>query len=357
MNRALLLIVSVLFTTNCFAQFTIAPKINSNQLPTVAVLDSSTLVSNTLNNKFRDRARERAERMKLRNDRNFVKFDASLTVNQSKFQHWAKGGQNILNANAALFFNHKYSHNRFYVDYSFDSKYGMNMVDKRITKSIDYFTFNPTIGWLINRHWSYTISGTLRSQFANTYRYGTIKDNEGNEVETKTLTSAFMAPGLMNLSVGLTYRNKPNNENIRLQILPIGGEMKTVLHSWLAEHGNLLGKDFKKRSRNSFGSSIMLDLNYRFAKERIIWRFSGNVFTNYRTNTNIEITNDLSFRVGKYVTFNTFVRLLGDQIERQRPWDAEAANPGPKPVRQFFQTNYQYGIGLAYNFKNKEKKQ
>lgn len=346
MKRLLFTLLAISFTASSYAQFTITPRTNPNQLPTVAAQDSVVRLT-TLNNEFRDRAKERAERLKLRHQRNFFKFQSSLTVNQTNFENWAKGDQNSFSGNAALFLNHKYSREKFYVDYSFDSKYGMNIIEGRRTKSTDYFVLNPTIGWQISKHWSYTGAIQLRSQFSNGYKYG--KDKEGND--TKTLISAPMAPGTLNLSIGWTYKNKPSNENIKVQILPIGGNMTTVFHKKLAEDGKLLGgSDYAgKKIRNTFGSSLQLDVNYKFAKERLIWKFYGYVFSNYKSNTYLEFKNELNFKVAKFITLNTFVRLIHDQLADFKK--------GDDYVPKFFQSNYQYGIGLAYTFQNKDKKQ
>lgn len=347
MKKFLLFLLAISFAAPGYAQFTITPRTNPNDLPTLTARDSAVRLT-TLNNDFRDRAKERAERVQLRKERNFVNFQSSLTVNQTNFEHWAKGDQNSFSGNAALFFNHKYSHDKFYVDYSFDSKYGMNVIEGRRTKSTDYFVLNPTVGWQMNEHWSYTGSVQLRSQFTNGFKYG--KDGDGNE--TKTLISAPMAPGTLNLSLGFTYKNKPSNENIKIQILPIGGNMTTVLHRKLAENGSLLGGSgfAGKRVRNTFGSSVQFDMNYKLAKEVINWKFYAYAFSNYKSNTYLELRNELNFQVGKYIVLNTFVRLIHDQL-------ADFSGKDSNFKQRFFQSNYQYGIGLAYTFKNKDKKQ
>lgn len=312
------------------AQFTISQGTASSRLGTRSIKDSIRNQS-SISNRYYSEARYRAERRRIRHERNFVKFTASLTVNQTQYENWTKGGENTFSGLGTLYFNHKYSKKRFNIEYVIDAQYGQNVVDKKSFKNTDYFRFNPSVGFDITDRWSYSAAATLKSQFANGYKSRT----------DSTLVSAFMAPGTITLSVGITYQNKKKDPNFKVQMSPIGGNMTTVFNKELSDKG-AHGLKAGQRTKNTFGSSLQIDLNYKFVKDKIGLSTYFFTFSNYRTNTFSEIRNSLDFSIAKFLKISTFVNAVYDRL---------AEIPGGNKI----QLNYRYGLTLAYTFQNKDK--
>lgn len=120
----------------------------------------------------------------MRKERNTITCTVGLSLNQTGFDNWAPGGNNTFDATASLLYTHVYTRDKLNMTYSFDSKYGMNVISGTTFKNLDYFIFNLNTGWAISKNWSYSASANLRSQWSKGYK----------SVTEKILVSNFMSP-------------------------------------------------------------------------------------------------------------------------------------------------------------------
>lgn len=338
-------VVFVFVTDGVSAQFSIRSGIEPGNVDTKVTPADTVRNVASFNNPYFSISRERAERRRIRNERNYLQFDASIQARQMQFENWVGGGENNFSTNLSVFLNHKHSRNRTYVETFFDSRYGLNVIEGIVFKNDDYFKLNPNLGWNINDHWSYTASVIFQSQYTDSYRRPSAAELEAtpDRRNYKYFVSTFMAPGTLKPSLGLTYKNRRTNENLRLQLNPITGNILFVLNDSLSAWGRH-GIEPGKKIQTTLGSSVQLDVNYRFIKQKLIWRNSLYFYTNYNTNTLAEMSNWLDFRLSRYITVSTFVRLIYNDMIKV-------------PNNRLLQANYHYGLGLSYNFKNKDRKQ
>ena len=140
--KTLLLLVVLLGATPCaFAQFSIS-KVTPEQVEIKVTEDSSKKKIVNLDNNFYSRARYKAERRAIRQERNTLQINASAMFNQTGFTNWYAGGDNVFSTSLAFYFSHKYVKNKFNLQTTFDARYGINRINKENFKNEDAFVFN-----------------------------------------------------------------------------------------------------------------------------------------------------------------------------------------------------------------------
>lgn len=328
--KTLLLLVVLLGATPCaFAQFSIS-KVTPEQVEIKVIEDSSKKKIVNLDNNFYSRARYKAERRAIRQERNTLQINASAMFNQTGFTNWYAGGDNVFSTSLAFYFSHKYVKNKFNLQTTFDARYGINRINKENFKNEDAFVFNLSSSWGINKNWSYAATFQYRSQFSKGYKSRT--DN--------TLVSNFMAPGTIAPAIGFIYRNK--KVPLTINIMPVSGSVTFVLDTVLSNQG-AYGVNPGEKSTGAIGAALQVDFEKSFCKDKISYRTYFYAFSNYNTNRNAYINwkNTLSFKIYKFLTAEAFCSAVYDEAART------------PEQRQWLQLNYKLGIGLAYTFKNK----
>lgn len=220
----LLLAGLLLASSRAEAQFSIS-KVTPKEADVKNFRDTIKQLS-AVNNQFFSEARYRAEKKRLRKERNTITCTVGLSLNQTGFDNWAPGGNNTFDATASLLYTHVYTRDKLNMTYSFDSKYGMNVISGTTFKNLDYFIFNLNTGWAISKNWSYSASANLRSQWSKGYK----------SVTEKILVSNFMSPGTLTLGVGFTYRALKKVPLI-VTVNPLSGNMQFVLDDSLSRQG------------------------------------------------------------------------------------------------------------------------
>ncbi|MDE6070454.1 MAG: DUF3078 domain-containing protein, partial [Alistipes sp.] len=161
------------------------------------------------------RARYRAERAAIRKERNTLEFGGGLQGALTAYNDpWIKvsGGDNSIALTANLFLNHTFTKNLFSVETKFIAKFGYNRMKVETAnddgstssdgvwfKNQDEFDLSVAPSFKMTKNWSYGAIVKFRSQFANGY----ISRTQQHEIERK---SAFMAPGYLDVSLGITYK-------------------------------------------------------------------------------------------------------------------------------------------------------
>jgi hypothetical protein len=146
----------------------------------------------------------------------------------------------------------------------------------------------------------------FRSQFAAGYEYG--EDANGNDI--KTLTSRFMAPAYILLSVGADFKPAPY---FSLFLSPLTERWIIVSDDVLSAQG-AYGVEPGKKSRNELGAF----LSAQFSKDimtNVTYNSRFDAFSNYKDkpgNIDIYWTNVLAMKVNKYLSANIAVDLLYD---------------------------------------------
>lgn len=257
-----------------------------------------------------NRARYRAERAAIRKERNKLEFGGGLQGALTSYNDpWIKvsGGDNSIALMANLFLNHTYTKNLFSVETKFIAKFGYNRMkvetktDDGSTssngvwfKNQDEFDLSVAPSFKMTKNWSYGAIFKFRSQFANGY----ISRTQQEDFERK---SAFMAPGYLDISLGITYKCPKPKFPIVVNISPIALSAVFVEsaqireNKWDKKEGwqtyGLAGPD--KSSKYEGGSSVQIDFDRTFGRKGI-FRYRTSVFSFYGWITDIGQRNKIS---------------------------------------------------------------
>ena len=257
-----------------------------------------------------NRARYRAERAAIRKERNKLEFGGGLQGALTSYNDpWIKvsGGDNSIALMANLFLNHTYTKNLFSVETKFIAKFGYNRMkvetktDDGSTssngvwfKNQDEFDLSVAPSFKMTKNWSYGAIFKFRSQFANGY----ISRTQQEDFERK---SAFMAPGYLDISLGITYKCPKPKFPIVVNISPIALSAVFVEsaqireNKWDKKEGwqtyGLAGPD--KSSKYEGGSSVQIDFGRTFGRKGI-FRYRTSVFSFYGWITDIGQRNKIS---------------------------------------------------------------
>ena len=183
-----------------------------------------------------------------------------VSVAQNAFVNWAAGGESSLSGKAEFDYDLKYKKDKFTYDQSGNLVFGLvGYIDKRIEKTNDKLNLSVAFSHQLSKKWSLTNFTTLKTQFANGYKYP----------DDSTLISAFFAPAYLTISFGFNY--KPNDE-FQLFMSPVSGKVSFVLNDELANKG-LYG--VKKATLDSLGNVIV-------PGKQFLGEVGLNLFTTYR---------------------------------------------------------------------------
>lgn len=214
-------------------------------------------------------AQRRVMRKTVWNERNSVDFKASLTGMVTQFnKYWTTNNQNSVSSELAIYFYHIYSRDKYSSTFKFDGIYGMNYIDDAWFKNQDLLTLYHLSSWKVRergmlRNWAYGVSAKFTSQFAEGYKSRTEHEPWSN----------FMAPGMLNVGVGLTYTSPDQKLPFVVTINPLSGDGLFVLDKRLSDdRKQKLGLAGTRRADGSMvnykiegGSSLNVDFNRTFA--------------------------------------------------------------------------------------------
>ncbi len=316
--------VMMLSITSLQAQFTI-----ENDKPATAAeagkLDNAPRVESTnVQNQYFDPAAERAERLRLRKERNYFEFNASLKTTLQQFENWQAGGDNTFSGLATLFMQHKYERKLFSSNLTINARYGINVIDKDPFKNADEFKLSENMGWQISDSWSYSALMNFRTQFAHGF----------NSRTDKTLISSLLSPGYLDVAVGVTY--KKDGSPFVITLSPLSGNMTMVVDPEVWANKNY-GVAEGKKVLNQIGSSININVDKTFGeKKNIRYRSTLYTFTDFRSAPTVRWDNTVDYDLTKYLS----LQLYGVAYYL-------------KPSSPKLQFQYSATIGLAYKFKNK----
>ncbi len=206
-----------------------------------------------------------------------------VSIAQNAFVNWAAGGESSLSGRAEFDYDLKYQKDNFSFDQSGDLVFGLvGYIDKRIEKTNDKLNLAVAFSHRTSKKWSLTNITTLKTQFANGYKYP----------DDSTLISTFFAPAYLTISLGFRY--KPSNE-FQLFMSPISGKMTFVCNDDLANRG-LYG--VKAAKIDTLGNIVV-------PGEHFLGEVGLNIFTSYKADLmkNIKLNSALTLH-NNYLDFD-----------------------------------------------------
>jgi len=260
-----------------------------------------------------------------------------LNFNQVSLTNWAAGGESSFSG--AIYFKgvFKYKKNKTAWDNLIDIGYGMTKQgDQKIYKTEDKLNLASMIGKEVGEgKWYYTGMFDLKTTMAVGYN---------DPVKRTDKLSEFMAPGFINLSVGMNY--KPN-DNFSIYLSPASSKMTIVADDSLANAG-AFGVDPGKKFRAEYGAKVEVLAK----KENVIKNVNVStrlgLFSNltYKPqNVDINWDFNLTFKVNEWLAATFTLNLIYDD-------DIKYVAPDGTVHGARTQLKQLFGFGLNYKIHN-----
>ena len=254
----------------------------------------------------------------------------TLMLNQAAFSNWVGGGANNVGWLAGANYNLTYEKDKDLWENIIVLGYGQNNTQGVGTrKTQDVINLSTNYGREFRKNWFLSGGISLQTQFAGGFE-------DGNNPEAAKISN-FMAPGYVNVGVGVTY--KPN-DNFTMTLRPANARFTFVLDEELQTAGNYGLKNDGDSSLFQFG--FLGTAIYKMKlMENISLVNTASVFSNYLDHPErlvLAYGAVLNMKINKYISSNITVDVLYDHNQIQKT--------------QLKQT---LGVGLAYNISNGKK--
>ncbi len=239
--------------------------------------------------------------------------DIRITVNQSFFSNWIRGGESALATQFLIDYGIIYKNERGLIwdnEFTF-SLGGVNVSGSDgIKKADDQFIWNSLVGFNRKKlQWNFSIYYSLKTQILSGYQYNT-KDDQ----EMKTKESTFFSPGIIQLGLGI-FRITAGKS--RINFSPLTTQMIFINKRLAAEfkpNKSYFGVPPGKSSQGYFGTSLNgyykteiwenISLDYRYD-------FYANYLKEF-SNVDFKQSITLNFKVNRYISCTMNAELVYD---------------------------------------------
>jgi len=270
----------------------------------------------------------------------YVYGQNNLMFNQSSFSNWNSGGNNNFGVNTKINYSIIYKSGKHFLDNNFQFGYGLVYSRGQSSrKTDDYINISNNYGYDLWKN-VYISAGTqFVSQFLPGFNYSTDPYPEYDDRISK-----FMAPGYVNIGLGLSFNP---SENFQVIFRPATGRFTFVLDPKLQISGNYGLEREGQKIRYEFGA--LADIMYRIniAKKLSISN-QINLFSSYINHperVDISYTGKIDIRFNNNISTNIIVDLLydHDQVKKLQ-------------VKQVFGVGFSYNLGIKTNDRPDDKK-
>ncbi|MFL9834132.1 DUF3078 domain-containing protein [Chryseobacterium terrae] len=260
-----------------------------------------------------------------------IQAQNTLMLNQAAFSNWVGGGANNVGWLAGVNYNLTYEKGQYLWENIIVLGYGQNNTKGVGTrKTQDVINLSTNFGKEFVKNWYLSAGASLQSQFAAGYE-------DGNNPEAAKISN-FMAPGFVNIGVGVTYRP---NDNFTMTLRPANPRMTFVLDDELQKAGTY--------GLKNDGDSMLFQLGFLGTAvykvklmENIDLINTGSVFSNYIDHPERLVLSYgavLNMKINRFISTNITVDVLYDHNQIQKT--------------QLKQT---LGVGFAYIIDNGVKR-
>ena len=272
-------------------------------------------------------------------DTSYWHFDglAGINISQVSLTNWSAGGESSYSGNALGNLNLRYIKDKNSWENALALGYGlMKQGEQSVRKTDDRIDFASKYGRKATEHLYYSAMLKFNTQFTDGYDY----PNDSVAI------SKLMAPGIVNLSVGIDY--KPS-ENFSLYVGPLSGKVTFVRDDSLSARG-AYGVEPGENVRYEFGGSMKVVYQKEILKN-VTFLTKLDLFTNYIKNPEkVDISWEvmINMKVNEYLSANLHTHLMWDDDIKFANVDDEGTIIGdPVSKVQFKEV---FGVGLSYKF-------
>lgn len=260
-----------------------------------------------------------------------------INISQVSLTNWSAGGESSYSGNALLNMNLNYNKNKASWENALALGYGlMKQGEQSTRKTDDRIDFASKYGRKITKKLFYTTMLKFNTQFTDGFGY----PNDSVAI------SRFMAPGSINLSVGIDY--KPS-ENLSLYIGPLSGKVTIVRDDSLSARG-AYGVKPGENVRYEFGGSMKAVYKKEILKN-VTFNTKLELFSNYIKNPEkVDIGWEvmINMKINGYLSANIQTHLMWDDDIKFANVDSEGTVIG-EPVSKV-QFKEVFGVGLSCKF-------
>lgn len=260
-----------------------------------------------------------------------IQAQNTLMLNQAAFSNWIGGGANNVGWLAGVNYNLTYEKGKYLWENVIVLGYGQNNTKGVGTrKTQDVINLSTNFGKEFMENWYLSAGASLQSQFAAGYE-------DGNNPAAAKISN-FMAPGFVNVGVGVTYRP---NDNFTMTLRPANARMTFVMDEDLQKAGIYGLKNDGDSMLFQFG--FLGTAIYKMKlMENVSLINTGSVFSNYIDHPERLVLSYgavLNMKINKFISTNITLDVLYDHNQIQKT--------------QLKQT---LGVGFAYNIDNGVKR-
>ena len=225
------------------------------------------------------------------------KFSGSVGLNAAAtgLVNWAAGGNNNINGVAYTRLRLLYHGNNIAWDTNLDLEYGLSWIDQeydKLQKSNDKISLATKFGWEFQKNWYLTVLGAFNTQFAPGLNYNGTADAD-------PIVSKFMAPGYIDVSVGVDWKTSVNGADFSLYLSPVAGRLTTVvvgpkMNQYFADKADYQKAGMYQLSAAEEAAYGATGLEYALKDKYAVWRYNtdettGKVNKSYEKNTRAEL--------------------------------------------------------------------
>lgn len=236
-------------------------------------------------------------------------FNASAQFAQAyNSSNWYQGGNSNLNlrivGNYNIKLNPAYHPNILFenaIQYRLSINSAPNDTVRNYNISEDLFQINTKFGLKAFKTWYYTLTMQARTQFLQNFA-----------TNTNNVKSAFLAPGELNLGVGMTYTLATKKVNFGLSMAPLSYNLKSCLSDRVNEVS--LGIKEGHKTVSQYGSNLEANLTWKIAYNiSYVSRFY--VFTDY-SYLQGQWDNTINLAINRFLSTQVVVNLRYDSSRK-----------------------------------------
>lgn len=255
----------------------------------------------------------------------------TFNFSQVSLNNWAAGGKSSMSGVFMVNYAANYKKDKISWDNTFDFRYGfLKEEDQKLRKSDDMIDISSKLGIAAKGNWNYSGLLNFKSQFASGYNYP----------DTDNPISKFMAPGYLNLGLGMDYKT----DKISVLLAPVSGKFTFVTDNDLADAG-AFGVDPGDKMRSELGAIAKVQLKTDIMKN-VTLDSKIDLFSNYMDkpqNIDIDWTMKIIMKVNDYLSANLITQMIYD--DDVLILDPDSGSEVPR--LQFMES---FGVGLTFKF-------
>ncbi len=275
------------------------------------------------------------EKKLVRHEKNYFETKTGITFNQFAYMNWSGGGESSYNGKFTSLNTHAYHDDKLTVDSYFNVSLGLGEKGGELWKTEDKLELNTIVNYQMWGKWTYSLGVNFATQFAN--GYGSEEDRLAGNYSSK-----FFAPATLKPFIGISYRH---SDNQIVTIAPISGNLLFVMDETLSNAG-AFGVKPGERFKPTLGSYINVQWKQNIDRKGIlVYKTSTQIFCDYISAPVVGWENWIDLTVFEYLTVGLYFNVVyNNQIAPQAGSNT------------FWQIKESLGIGVSYNFRNKDNK-